>query len=238
MQLQSEMQRTFCDIAENQRGELRIGVAYTRGRAILPAIVPEFQAQYPNVRVVLVEETNQALLKLLGDGQIDLAIAHFAKAPPGIVLQPFYTEVTMLLVHDALLRAHGIDLAAHRGEIERGDLRALRDCPFVLGSAEDIVGDLERAAFRRSGFQPVVQAVSSNSETLLALCAEGIGACFCPENLAGSAQGALPLDGVHQLRMPESMRYPISFGYAKSAAAWSVLDAFLRIARAQYPPRT
>lgn len=100
------------------------------------------------------------------------------------------------------------------------------------------MGDLERAAFRRSGFQPVVQAVSSNSETLLTLCAEGIGACFCPENLAGSAQGALPLDGVHQLRMPESMRYPISFGYAKSAAAWSVLDAFLRIARAQYPPRT
>lgn len=236
-QMRGEMQRTFCDIAENQRGELRVGIAYTRGRAILPAILPAFRAQYPNVRVVLIEKTNQALRKLLDDGQIDLAIAHFPKAAPGIELQPFYDEATMLLVHDALLRAHGIDLAAHRAEIERGDLHALRDCPFVLGSAEDIVGDLERAAFRRAGYQPTVQAISSNSETLLALCAEGIGACFCPENLVQLARGTLPFDEVHRLRMPESMAYPIRFGCPKSATTWSVLADFIRIARAQYPQK-
>lgn len=237
-QTRDEMQRVFCDISENQRGELRIGITYTRGRAIVPAILPAFQAQFPHVRVILIEKTNQALLKLLNDGQIDLAIAHFTKAAPGIVLQPFYTEATMLLVHDKLLQANGIDLAAHRDEIEQGDLRILRSCPFVLGSAEDIVGNLERAAFRQAGYQPIVQAISSNSETLLALCAEGIGACFCPENLTRLAQGTLPFDGVHQLRMPESMSYPISFGYPKSATAWSVLTDFIRIARTQYPPRT
>lgn len=37
------------------------------------------------------------------------------------------------------------------------------------------------------------------------------------------------------LRMPDTMAYPIRFGYAKRAYPWSVLADFIRIARAQYP---
>lgn len=39
-------------------------------------------------------------------------------------------------------------------------------------------------------------------------------------------------------RTPDTMAYPISFGYAKRAYLWSVLADFIRIARAQYPQPT
>ena len=191
-QTRDEMQRTFCDIAENQRGELRVGIAYTRGRAILPGILEAFAGVYPNVRVILTEERNHTLQNLLHEGRVDLAIARFQKPLPGIEVQPFYTEDTVLLVSRQLLQTCGIDLAAHRTEIERGDLRSLRGCPFVSGSAEDITGSLERDAFRRAGFVPEVRAESSNVETLLELCARGVGACFCPENLARLLLAAQP----------------------------------------------
>ena len=74
---------------------------------------------------------------------------------------------------------------------------------------------------------PEVRAKSSNVETLLELYARGVGACFCPENPAR----------LEMLRMPDTMVYPISFGYAKRAYPWSVLADFIRIARAQYPPK-
>ena len=35
-QTRQAMEREFCDISENQKGELRVGIAYTRGRAIMP----------------------------------------------------------------------------------------------------------------------------------------------------------------------------------------------------------
>lgn len=35
--------------------------------------------------------------------------------------------------------------------------------------------------------------------------------------------------------MPDTMAYPISFGYAKRAYPWSVPADFIRIARAQSP---
>mgnify|MGYP000640418127 CR=1 FL=1 len=118
------MQRTFCDIAENQRGELRVGIAYTRGRAILPGILEAFAGVYPNVRVILTEERNHTLQNLLHEGRADLAIARFQKPLPGIEVQPFYTEDTVLLVSRQLLQTCGIDLAAHRTEIERGQVLA------------------------------------------------------------------------------------------------------------------
>lgn len=234
-QTRDEMQRTFCDIAENQRGELRVGIAYTRGRAILLGILEAFAGVYPNVRVILTEERNHTLQNLLHEGRVDLAIARFQKPLPGIEVQPFYTEDTVLLVSRQLLQTCGIDLAAHRTEIERGDLRSLRGCPFVSGSAEDITGSLERDAFRRAGFVPEVRAESSNVETLLELCARSVGACFCPENLARLLLAAHPHGRLEMLRMPDTMAYPISFGYAKRAYPWSVLADFIRIARAQYP---
>ena len=221
-----------------ERGELRVGIAYTRGRAILPGILEAFAGVYPNVRVILTEERNHTLQNLLHEGRVDLAIARFQKPLPGIEVQPFYTEDTVLLVSRQLLQACGIDLAAHRAEIERGDLRALRGCPFVSGSAEDITGSLERDAFRRAGFVPEVRAESSNVETLLELCARGVGACFCPENLARLLLAAQPHGRLEMLRMPDTMAYPISFGYAKRAYPWSVLADFIRIARAQYPQPT
>ena len=78
---QHAMQQEFCDISRNQKGELRIGIAFTRGRAIMPQLIPAFQRQYPNVEVTLIEDSNDALQKLLADGDIDQAIAVFSKAP-------------------------------------------------------------------------------------------------------------------------------------------------------------
>ena len=82
---------------------------------------------------------------------------------------------------------------------------------------------------------PEVRAESSNVETLLELCARGVGACFCPENLARLLLAAQPHGRLEMLRMPDTMAYPISFGYTKHAYPWSVLADFIRIARAQYP---
>ena len=38
-QTRQAMEREFCDISENQKGELRVGIAYTRGRAIMPRLI-------------------------------------------------------------------------------------------------------------------------------------------------------------------------------------------------------
>ena len=70
---------------------------------------------------------------------------------------------------------------------------------------------------------------------LCSILSRGVGACFCPENLARRLLAAQPHGRLEMLRMPDTMAYPISFGDAKRAYPWSVLADFIRIARAQSP---
>ena len=228
---QHAMQQEFCDISENQKGELRVGIAFTRGRAVMPKLIAAFQQQYPNVGVILVEGSNDALQKLLLDGDIDLAVAEFSKLPQEVELCDFYEEAIVLCLSDALLTRCDIDLAAHEAELCAGDLHVLRDCPFVLGSAEDIGGRMSREILRRSGVRPVVKATSANIETLLALCEQGVGACFSPENLVRTALSDTQVKRLRLLRFDSGASYPIRFGFLKRSYQWSVLEEFIRIAQ-------
>lgn len=118
-------------------------------------------------------------------------------------------------------------------EIAAGNLSALCDCPFVLGSAEDIGGRIGRGLLRSSGVSPVSKATSENVETLLALCEQGVGACFCPENLLHTALSPAQLAHLHILPLCPEASYPICFGYLSRSYPWSVLSEFIRIAREQ-----
>ena len=102
-QTRQAMEREFCDISENQKGELRVGIAYTRGRAIMPRLIPAFQRQYPNVEITLLEGSNDAIQKALLSGGIDLAIAGFPHPLPGVVLEDYYLEHIVLCLSDGLL---------------------------------------------------------------------------------------------------------------------------------------
>lgn len=232
-QTQQAMQREFCDISENQKGELRIGIAYTRGRAIMPHLIPAFQRSYPNVAIKLLEGSNDALQKALRSGDVDLAIAAFPHPLPGVILEDYYLENIVLCLSDELLRHCGLDLNAHRSGIAAGDLSPLRECPFVLGSAEDIAGRIGRELLRASGVSPISRATSENVETLLALCAQGVGACFCPENLLQTALSPAQLARLHILPLCPEASYPICFGYLKRSYQWSMISEFIRIAREQ-----
>ena len=128
----------------------------------MPRLIPAFQRQYPNVEITLLEGSNDAIQKALLSGGIDLAIAGFPHPIPGVVLEDYYLEHIVLCLSDGLLAQCGIDLDTHRGEIAAGNLSALCDCPFVLGSAEDIGGRIGRGLLRSSGVSPVSKATSEN----------------------------------------------------------------------------
>lgn len=228
---QQAMQHELCDISKNQKGKLRIGIAFTRGRTVMPRLIAAFQKKFPNVEIALVEDSNEALQKLLINGDIDIAAADFGKVPQEVVLRDFYNEHMVLCLSDALIDRCGLDLAAHKSALRGGDLSSLRGCPFVLGRAADIGGRIGRELLRRSDVKPIVKATSENIETLLELCEQGVGACFSPENLVHTALGEERASHLHLVRFENGASYPIRFGYRKDTYQWSLLEAFIRTAQ-------
>lgn len=226
------MQQEFCDISQNQKGVLRVGVTYTRGRTIMPAIVQEFHKLFPAIRIDLVEDTNDVLRRKLVEGEMDLAITNFIDSIPGVAVREFYREEVIMVVLRSLFESlHGDKAEERARRLEEGDFSAIEGCPLVLNSIDDISGHIERSILKQAKItNPNVIATSSNTETLLAFCTQGTGACFCPERLAYSVLTEEQLDSLLVLHLGESAQYRISFGYREQTYQWSAIEAFIDVA--------
>ena len=103
----------------------------------------------------------------------------------------------------------------------------MKKCPFILGSVDDISGRVAYSELRNAGIKPHVVATSGNMPTLLTLCAEGLGAVFCPTDMLDAS----PMVSGDLLRIPLSSqaRYTIELGIPMRSERWQVVDAFRRI---------
>ncbi len=228
----TQMSHEFCDISQNQRGILSIGVGNTRGRAILPNIIMKFQETYPMIRIALLEDSNDNIKRRLLDGEVDLAIANFSEALPGVTFRDFYREEVAMFVSRKLFTSLYGDEAEERAkEFENGNYSVIADCPLMLGNEEDIGGHIERTLLKRAGIlHPHVVMTTGNLETLLTMCLRGAGACFSPELLVKSTLTPEQIDSLYVLHIGEMARYQIRFGYRTQSYQWSILDAFMNTA--------
>jgi len=224
-----EMQREFGDIVHHEKGKLRIGVAYTRGRTIMPDVIERFQLQYPMIEIQVMERANDVLRKMLLNGEMDLIIANLPDKIPGIELLDFYEEEIVLFVSKKLLSTvYGENMQSTIEQVEEnGDFSLFRDCPFLLNNQKDIAGRIGRHLMKRANFHPMIKAQSENMETLLDLCVKGIGACFCPENLAAKVLNEQQLSQLYSFRFDDTARYSIRFGWLEETHQWSVISNFV-----------
>lgn len=222
------MWNEFNDLTHNQRGKLLVGIDYTRSRTLMPRIISAFQAAYPLIEVRVLEGTNKDLQQNLISKDIDLAIARFPEKIPGIEVSDFYNEEVIMLASKQLLKGDAPD--AQKYLINLNDFQKY---PFLLGGANDISSQLGIELLRRSNFQPIVKARSNNLETLLALCANNTGICFCP---ISSLRAVLSEEQINQMQiyhLASDSIYPIRFAHRQSSYCWNMVSEFIRISLEQ-----
>jgi LysR family cys regulon transcriptional activator len=116
------IRRLALDARDESQGSLAIGTTHTQARYVLPPIVQQFRAQFPDVDLHLHQGTSEQIAEFARLDRIDLAIATGAGEQfPGLVLLPCYRWQRRVLVP----RAH--PLAGER----RLTLEALARYPIV-----------------------------------------------------------------------------------------------------------
>ena len=225
------LKHDFSDIRSDQRGILRIGIAPTRGRSIMPDIIDRFRKQYPGIQIVVKEDTNDGLRQDILNGDIDIAIANFETDRKGIVLRDFYNEEVVLFALDELLdQCFGEEKENIIAELKNGNFTYLKSCPFVLGNPKDIAGKISTTILTANSIQPITLVNADNVELLLALCLKGIGFCFCPIVLAKTVLSKEQYQSLHKFHLGDMGKYQIRFGYREEERIWSVLSSFMEIA--------
>lgn len=227
-QAQQDMIRQIGEVAGGGAGILKVGVSHTRGSYLMPKVIRRLTEVLPAVSVKLIEDTNRNLLRSAERGEVDVCIARFEGACPGVEVESIYEEEIVLAVRaDVLTRATGLAPEEAVAMLSEEGIGKLKKCPFILGSVDDISGRVAYSELRNAGIKPHVVATSGNMPTLLSLCAEGLGAVFCPTDMLDASL----LVTRDLLRIPLSSRshYTIELGIPMRSERWQVVDVFRSI---------
>lgn len=231
--LYTSIKEEFSDICDEKKGLLRIGIAHTRGRALMPDIIAEYKKEHSDITIQIIESENDDLPSLLLDGSIDLMIANPSQNHPDIEFDNYYEEEVILLISDELLqnvygeRKNEIVSILH----QRPNLSLLKECPFLLSSNEDIAGRISSIFLSEVNFDLKVSVESKNIQTLLEMCCKGIGACFCPKILVDTTLDNKQISELHLFQLDERAKYMISFGFIKKRYCSNAVREFVEVAK-------
>ena len=233
-QAQQDMLRKIGEVTGGGCGVLKVGIAHSRGRALMPRACSLMLKAMPELTVKLIEGTNREVIRMAERGEVDAVVGRFGNSHPGVNVTPLYEEEMVLAVHaDLLERTLNLPVDQALERIKAEGLGILQDLPFVLGTVDDISGRIGYSELKNAGIRARVVATSESMATLIAMAEEGLGAVFAPSNALDVSVGReQPL-----LRIPLSSqaRYVISLGIPMQAPEWQALGELETALRAIVP---
>ena len=181
------------DLNNNNTGELRIGVSYTRGQALLPRLLPPFHQKHPGITVTILEGSSAELQDNLSKGRIDLFIGYVPRDLDAFEAAELGRERLFLVTPKRFMEVlFGARADEKRRAFAEGvDIRAFRDMPFILLDRDDRVRRMADRLFSRYDITPRVLLETRNIQTAFALAMEGMGVTIYPE-LFLSSRSLLP----------------------------------------------
>jgi len=169
-QLRQEMD----DMAQMRKGKLVVGTLPITGAHILPHVLPRFGKQYPQIEVVLVEDTTAKLEQLTASGGTDVSLLTLPLIDANLSCEPYMEEEICL----AVPRNHPL---THK--TEPIDLIALKDEPFIALKRGQGFRQITVDLCEQAGFSPNIVFESTNIDTVQALVAAEMGIAFVPNML-------------------------------------------------------
>ena len=188
-----QLRREMEDLADLRKGRVVVGSVPVTGAHVLPSVLPVFREAYPDIEVVLIEETSKRLEELTASGSTDVCLLSLPIDDPSLAYLPVIEEEICLAVPPE----HAL---ASRGDTSPVPLGGLRDEPFILLKKGQGFRAIAHQLCESAGFEPRIVFESGNIDTVQALVAAGMGIAFVPRMIvradwAGRAPVYLPIEG-------------------------------------------
>ncbi len=180
LDLNHQFHNTIADINADHQGSLSIGITPTRGRYVLPNVLPKFHALYPKYKITILEDGVSALNQALDAGQINLALyTIFETYRPHFIYEKICQEEVVLCISPSN--------PAARYVVQKPDQRhpwididQLESELFYMVDEKFRTRKIADRILSRSTIRP--QSITlQNVETALSLAASGIGVSFCTD---------------------------------------------------------
>ena len=235
--LKDETIKELSDIKDFTTGELSIGISHTRGRTLLPEILPKYRQQFPNIELHLLEGNSKELDHALIHGTIDLIIGMPPFVVENVETVPLCEEEILMIVPEQVLQETFPNNHERLKEqlAQKMDLELIKDCPFLMMKSGNRIRTIANNLFEAAQITPNIILETENIETLLALSAGGMGITFYSKMFISnnSIFQNYPKDRIPYVYSFDSdmTHNSLAIGYHKGRFLTTATREFIRIAK-------
>ena len=101
-----QIEKNMQDLRDFRKGELTIGISTSRSAVMMPKILPEFHATFPQIQLRLLEGTTKQINQALYEGRADLNISFAINDPERIHEDLLHTEHLVCVVPNTFFSSH------------------------------------------------------------------------------------------------------------------------------------
>jgi len=183
VQRENQLRNSYDAIRSNRSGRIRFGLSIARAQIFLPKIIPVYKNQYPDVKVVLYEESTALLAKRLSERSIDLYLGKDINTSSLISKEILAQEQLYVITTTQLLKRFfgeqtNETISRFRSGVTLAEISGL---PFVtIDPAGQVFQPVDSYCERR-GIQLKSVSQVGHTPLLIELCRTGIGAGLCLE---------------------------------------------------------
>ncbi len=171
-----ELQQEMDDISQMRKGRLIVGSLPITGSHILPLVLPVFKKHFPEIEIVLVEDTSANLEHFTASGQTDISLLSLPLMESSLTYEPIIDEEICLAVpHDHRL------VSLSQADEGRITMKELQNEPFIILKKGQGFRQITIDLCKEAGFAPNIVFESTNIETVQSLVAAGMGIAFVPQ---------------------------------------------------------
>jgi len=154
------------ELRDEGRGSLSIGTTHTQARYVLPSVIREFLARYPQVRLNLHQGTSEQIAEMVASDRIDCAIATGSEQLFGdLTLLPCYRWHRTVIVP----RSHPL---ADGGRLT---FKALAAYPLITYTFSFTGPSSLHEAFARAGMVPNIAITARDADVIETYVRLGLG---------------------------------------------------------------
>lgn len=184
LKLESDMKSDINAINAKKREKLIVGISSTRGTHILPFIIPRFQEKYPDIDIIIVEESSPDILENILKKNVDIGFLSLPHYPAEVNCE-FVKKEKILLV---LPPNHPLGTEEAKGNcnfpvcFDKKLLRQLENDRFILTKKSQSIGIIARRFLTENKLVNCNLLETKNLDTAYRLAVSGAGFTLIPRS--------------------------------------------------------
>lgn len=229
--IQNEFKAELSDLIAGYTGRLRFGLHSRRSIHLLPKVLKEFHDRYPQIEVLLTEDSSKDMEEKLLAGDLDLILTNRFFDKEKLVVIPVYDDRLIMSIrtdHPACEKARLLPDHPYPWL----DLKYVAEDRFILQTPAQSIRTFTEAALAYAGVTPVHTFIIENMETATQMAAEGYGVAFNYESYIRYFHYSKPVS-CFEVGLP-TFCFPISIAYRKGSYLPAYASDFIGLIQEQF----